>query len=93
MSKTRAPMSSQELREILTALDLKQQDLADLAGSGLRAAKKWALGEADVPGAVAHLLRLLAAHPELLPEAWAAAGLPDGRQVRPRGRPRKDMAK
>ena len=92
MANTKRPMPPQELREILAELGLTRLDLEVLAGSGERAARKWAKGESEVPGAVAHLMRLLRAHPELLPEAWAAAGMPEGQQVRPRGRPRKDVA-
>jgi len=91
MSNTKNQMSVEELRGILEGLDLRVLDLAVLSGASRRAAQKWALGESPVPSAVAYLFRVLANHPELLPEVWEYAGMPGGRKAGKPGRPRVDV--
>lgn len=61
------PMSPEEFRQALDALDLSQQAVAVMMGASPRTGQKWALGETRIPGSVALLLRLLVTHPFLLP--------------------------
>jgi DNA-binding transcriptional regulator YiaG len=59
-------MSADEYRSALDTLGFSQQRLATAVGASPRTGQKWALGETRVPGAVALLLRLLLARPELV---------------------------
>jgi DNA-binding transcriptional regulator YiaG len=59
-------MTAAEYRKALQALGFSQVGFAERLGYAGRSGQKWALGEARVPGAVAVLLRLLLARPELV---------------------------
>lgn len=84
------PASAAETRAILDELGLTQPDLAALGGLGERQGQRRA--ETGMNSYDAVLLRLLRNHPELLGEAWEHAGLPGGRRVNPRGRPKRAQA-
>jgi DNA-binding transcriptional regulator YiaG len=85
----RAQMTGDEMQRCLDAVGMNQRDYAVLVEVDETAVRKRRADTRDISAEGAILLRLLAAHPELLDEAWGAAGLPGGREVRPRGRPRK----
>ena len=53
------PMTTNEYRAALEDLELTQVDAGNLFGVGPRSARRWALGEARVPLAVAMMLRLM----------------------------------
>ena len=92
MAKSSEKMTKKEFQDCLDMAGLSQLAYADLIGLTGSTVRRRKSGDSRIPTEGIILLRLLAAHPELLPEAWAAAGMPGGRQVRPRGRPRKDAA-
>jgi hypothetical protein len=52
-------MSAKEYRDALEHLDISQLAAGKLFGVGSRTSRRWALGEARVPLAVAMLLRLM----------------------------------
>jgi len=82
-------MKKDDMDKILKNLGLNNTDLAALGGVNRRTVQGWVDAGRVNNGFAAVLLRLLAAHPDYLPDVWEAAGLPDGRQARPRGRPAK----
>lgn len=84
------PMLPAELASVMNQLDVDQLDIAAMGGTSNRAIQLWEEGGMVKNGWAVVALRLLANHPELLPEAWAASGLPDGRKAAPRGRPKKE---
>ncbi|KXV33117.1 hypothetical protein AD940_14340 [Gluconobacter thailandicus] len=53
-------MTPTELRECLDALRWSQRGLASALGCDERTARRWAAGQAEVPGGVAEWLRRLA---------------------------------
>lgn len=52
-------MTANQFRAALARLDLSQVGAARLVGSDPRTARRWALGEREIPECVAILLRLL----------------------------------
>lgn len=52
-------MTTKQFRNALDRLALSQLGAARLFGSDARTARRWALGEAPIPKAIAILLRLL----------------------------------
>lgn len=61
-------MTPTDYRNALAALNLSQVSAASLFGVNDRTSRRWAIGEQDVPQAVALCLRLMLAHsitPEL----------------------------
>lgn len=84
-----APMTAPEFRAALERFSYSQEGLALALGYSARAGQRWALGEARVPGAVAVVLRLLMARPELAAVLAQIAPMPlASRQRRGRQRPR-----
>ncbi|MCP4934453.1 MAG: hypothetical protein GY927_09675 [bacterium] len=81
------PLSGDELRGIIEKLGWTQTDLAELGGVSDRQGRRLVKGGMASFDAI--LMRLLAAHPELVEEALKHSGLPGGRQATPRGRPKK----
>lgn len=63
-------MDQREFREALDALGMSQVDFSRLIAADARTVRRYALGETPVPGAVALLLRMLLARPELKAVAW-----------------------
>lgn len=65
-------MNTDRLRECLAAIRWSQHDLARALDCSPRLIRRWAVGQAAVPDAVAHWLDLLATtherHPP--PESW-----------------------
>ena len=89
MTAKRNQMTGDEFQDFLDEMELDQLDFAALTGAGNRTVRNWRLGDRSIPGTVVAFIRLLEGHPERLKEAWENAGLPDGRKVAPRGRPKK----
>ncbi|MCF6200010.1 MAG: hypothetical protein L3J67_11575 [Hyphomicrobiaceae bacterium] len=85
------PMSPEELANVMSQLELDQLDIAAIGCTSNRAIQLWEVAGMVKNGWAVVALRLLANHPELLPEAWANAGLPDGRKAARRGRPKKQV--
>lgn len=84
------PMGADELMRILEQLGLMQEDLSALVNVGSRTVRNWKLDSGQVTdGGAVVLLRLLEKHPDLLSEAWTAAGMPEGRGAAPRGKRKK----
>jgi hypothetical protein len=54
-------MTANQFRAALDRLKLSQLGAARLVGADPRTARRWALGERNIPGCVAILLRLLLA--------------------------------
>jgi DNA-binding transcriptional regulator YiaG len=54
-------MTPNQFRAALDRLDLSQVGVARLLGADERTARRWALGERDVPDCVAIVLRLMTA--------------------------------
>ena len=88
-------MTADEYRVALASLGLSQESLAIAVGASPRTGQKWALGETRVPGAVAVILRLLLARPELVSVAFTGDPPPvrarAAKRVKSRG-PRKTAA-
>lgn len=61
-------MTPNQFRAALDRLKLSQLGAARLVGSDPRTARRWALGERDVPECVAILLRLLVAGKITVPD-------------------------
>lgn len=59
-------MSTDEYREALGQLGLSQLEAARLLGAGARSSRRWALGETEVPGPVATMIKLWLLRPELI---------------------------
>lgn len=60
-------MTRDEYRAGLDSLGVTQEDFGRMVGATPRSGQRWALGESRIPGAVAILLRLMVARPELKP--------------------------
>jgi transcriptional regulator with XRE-family HTH domain len=54
-------MTTRQFRSALRRLGLSQRGVARLLGADSRTARRWALGESEIPATVAILLRLLLA--------------------------------
>jgi DNA-binding transcriptional regulator YiaG len=92
MSKTnnfKEPMPPEEFQGCLDSAKLTQKEYAAMIGVGPIALAKRKSGENRIPPEGAILLRLLAAKPQLVKDAWEAAGLKGGVEVSPAGRPPK----
>jgi len=61
-----AMMTKDQYRDALSALGLSQVELGRLLGVDPRTARRWALGEIDVPGPVELHIRLWLERPEIL---------------------------
>lgn len=59
-------MSTKAYRMALVQLALTQNEVGRLLGANERTARRWALGETDVPGPVATMIRLWLERPELV---------------------------
>lgn len=59
-------MKPDEFRDALERFGFAQQRFAEALGYSARAGQRWATGEGGIPGAVAVVLRLLLARPELV---------------------------
>lgn len=59
------PMSAEELRKALDALELNQMELARFLGVYGQTVRRWVAPGGEPPQSVAILLRLLIARPEL----------------------------
>lgn len=81
------PMTPNEFQECLDTMGLKQKQYAAMIGVGRLAISKRKSGESKIPSEGAILLRLLAAKPQLVKDAWEAAGKPEGVEVSAAGRP------
>lgn len=82
--KTGPSLTANDFRDLLAAVGYTQAGLSRVIGANGRTVKKWALGEARIPGSVVLLLRLLQARPEL-------RSVIDG-MARPPSRPRRENA-
>ena len=59
-------MTVEQYRAALTRLGLAQEEVGRLLGVDPRTARRWALGESDVPGPVRAMVTLWLSRPELL---------------------------
>lgn len=83
-------MSADEFQSCLDTAGLTQSSYADLIDVAQITVRKRKGNPDGIPMESRILLRLLRDNPKLLPQAWAAAGLPDGRESRPPGGQPKD---
>jgi DNA-binding transcriptional regulator YiaG len=60
-------MTHTEFKAALADLGYSQEGFAVLVGYSKRTGQKWALNETRIPGAVAILMRLMLARPEIKP--------------------------
>lgn len=60
-------MTHTEFKTAIAELGYSQEGFAGLVGYSKRTGQKWALNETRIPGAVAILLRLMLARPEIKP--------------------------
>jgi DNA-binding transcriptional regulator YiaG len=60
-------MTKEEFKRGIDRIGYSQEGFARLVGASPRTGQKWALGETRIPGAVAILLRLMLARPEIKP--------------------------
>lgn len=93
LTNTRAVMTGEEMQACLDKTGLNQRAYGDLIGLSDGQIRKRRSGYSGIPLEGAILLRLLNAHPQLLKEAWAFSGLPEGREVAPPGGQYRDPAK
>lgn len=75
-------MSANELRDALGVLDIGQTDLSRALGYNERAAQRWVKAGGDVPGAVAFVVKLMLARPELRALTGLVRNSPRGRKPR-----------
>lgn len=80
-------MSGAEFQECLDAMGLKQVQYAELAELSIGTVRKRKIEQANISPEVAILLRVLKLRPELMDLVWEVAGLPDGIEQNPQGRP------
>ncbi len=66
-----ANLSKAEVQQILTELDLTQQDFAAMLGVSLATIRKWERGTGEPSGAAKTLLAVARLHPEAIREALA----------------------
>jgi transcriptional regulator with XRE-family HTH domain len=85
--KFKEPMTPDEFQKCLDAAGLAQKQYAAMVGVTPIAIAKRKSGESNIPPEGAILLRLLAAKPKLVKDAWEAAGKPEGIEVSAAGRP------
>lgn len=81
------PMTPDEFQECLDAMGLKQKQYAAMIGVGRLAISKRKSGESKIPSEGAILVRILAENPQLVKDAWEAAGKPEGVEASAAGRP------
>lgn len=83
-------MTNEELKVAIAALDLSQVEYAALMCVSDVTVRRWIAGSRAVPPTTEAYTNLLLAKPDMLHDAWVAAGLPNGRKVAPRGRPKNE---
>jgi hypothetical protein len=59
VSRMHTSMTAEEYRKALDRLEMTQGAAGELFGVGIRSSRRWALGEARIPGPVALLLNLM----------------------------------
>ena len=79
-------MTAEELRAALARFGFTQEGLAVALGYSARQGQRWASNDAGVPGAVAVIMRLLMARPELLSVLAEIAPMPAAERKSKRGR-------
>lgn len=68
-------MSAEDYKAGLSKLELTQEGAGKLVGVGPRTARRWASGEAAIPGPMSALMRLWLARPELVEVVRGLSGL------------------
>lgn len=84
-------MEADEFRIALQSLGMTQEGFAVLVGATPRTGRKWALGEARVPGAVVLLLWVFQKYPDILTKLRGMPPLPTRARVAAKPKPRRRL--